>query len=341
MKIWFDISNSPQVLLFEYLITDLTKNGHQIIVTSRPLANTIDLLNQKNINHITIGKHYGKNNLKKLIGYPIRVFQLYFFLRNLKIHLAISQSSFHSPLVALLLRIPSIYTNDNEHALGNYIAFLFANKILIPDVFPINKLFFNSIISNKVIKYPGIKEGIYLWNKKTINHKKIILNQSNFLTIYFRPEPQTAQYYSGNLNFLDEIIIQLQDLYKVIILTRNESQYTHYNSSKFNKCYTTLKPFSFDDIIIDCNLFIGAGGTMTRELALLEIPTISVYQDDLLEVDKLLIKNELLIHSDSLSYDNISDLLTSSINKSNNSVNLLESGKIAYELFKTEILKFS
>lgn len=51
MKIWFDISNSPHINMFEYLMKDLTREGHEIIVTSRPLANTIDLLNQKNKTH--------------------------------------------------------------------------------------------------------------------------------------------------------------------------------------------------------------------------------------------------------------------------------------------------
>ena len=46
MRIWFDISNSPQVNMFYNLIRELEAGGHQVIITSRPLANTIELLDQ-------------------------------------------------------------------------------------------------------------------------------------------------------------------------------------------------------------------------------------------------------------------------------------------------------
>lgn len=344
MIIWFDISNSPQVLLFDYLIKDLKNNGHNIIITSRPLANTINLLSQKNINHTIIGKHYGKSIIRKIIGFPIRVFQLYNFLKKFKIDLAVSQSSFHSPLVAKLLRVPSIYTNDNEYALGNYLGFLFAKKILIPSNFSLNKYFVNNNISDKIIRYPGIKEGIYLWNKKSLlfNNRNNILSKNELITtIYIRPEPQTAQYYTGKINFLDNLIQDLQYIYKVIILVRNPDQYIHYTLPKFYKSYTPYNPLNFDEIAIDCNLFIGAGGTMTRELALLGIPTISVYQDMLLEVDKLLIEKNLLIHDEHLTHKKVTTFLNRFNDYNKSSSELLASGKVAYSLFKNEILKFS
>ena len=149
MRIWFDISNSPHVNMFHDLINELKGEGHTIIITSRPLANTIQLLEQKGMNHVVIGKHYGKNILMKAIGYPIRVLHLYRFLKNKKIDLAVSQSSFHSPVVSFLLSVPSIYTNDNEHANGNMFGFLFASNILLPVGFILNKNF-EKYIKNRI-----------------------------------------------------------------------------------------------------------------------------------------------------------------------------------------------
>ena len=126
MRIWFELSNSPHVNLFSKLIKELEFAGHEIIITARPLANTIDLLDQKGLKYTIVGIHYGKNLFNKIIGFPIRIFQLVMFLKNKNIDLAVSQSSFHSPIVARILGIPSIYTNDNEHALGNIPAFYFA-----------------------------------------------------------------------------------------------------------------------------------------------------------------------------------------------------------------------
>ena len=80
-----------------------------------------------------------------------------------QIDVAISQSSFHSPLVAWLLGVRSIYMNDNEHAMGNIPSFLFASKIMVPEFLAAEKLRKQWANPRKVVNYPGVKEGIYLW----------------------------------------------------------------------------------------------------------------------------------------------------------------------------------
>ena len=336
MKIWFDISNSPHINMFEFLMKDLVKEGHEVVVTSRPLANTIDLLNQKNISHTTIGKHYGKNFIKKSIGFPIRIIGLYNFLKNKKIDLAVSQSSFHSPIVAKLLQIPSIYTNDNEHAMGNKTSFFFASKILIPENFTIKKnLFFNYTYKTKY--YPGLKEGIYLWLK---NNLKAENNENKEFTIFIRPEPQTAQYYKGKINFLDELITDLQSNFKIIVLCRNNLQLLHYQQEKFSRITVPNEPIDFDEIIKDCNLFIGAGGSMTREAAILGIPTISVYQDTLLKVDEYLIENKMMLHEPYLTSNKVVNAIEQ-LRINPPSIELINKGKKAYELLKSEILQYN
>lgn len=339
MRIWFDISNSPHVNMFYNLIKELEADEHTVIITSRPLANTIALLDQKGLQHTIIGEHYGKDFLKKVFGYPIRVMQLRNFLKAKKIDLAVSQSSFHSPVVAKLLGIPSIYTNDNEHAMGNQPAFFCASKILIPENLPVSRVAKNGISAKKVIQYPGVKEGIYLWSKGEEIQEKRKQNTSGKIKIYIRPEPQTAQYYKGKENFLDDTIIALQDKYSIIILPRDANQSNHYKQEKFSAATVPEKPLGFDAIAADCSIFIGAGGSMTRELAILGIPTISVYQDDLLEVDSFLLSKGLMLHEPNITPEKVITYLQSLQNKPP-ALELMNKGKEAYNLLKSEILKF-
>ncbi len=140
MKIWFDITNAPHINLFKCLLKELESEGHEIIVTCRPLSNTISLLELHKIKYTIIGKHYGKAFYKKVLGYPIRVRQLQNFIKPLKVDRAISQSSFHSPVAARLMGIPSIYMNDNEHAIGNIPSFFCASKIMVPEFLKIEKV---------------------------------------------------------------------------------------------------------------------------------------------------------------------------------------------------------
>ena len=337
MNIWFDISNSPHINMFYALISQLEQDGHAIFITSRPLANTIELLDQKGMPHQTVGKHYGKSMFGKLLGYPIRVVQLWHYLKDKKIDLAVSQSSFHSPLAAKLLGVPSIYTNDNEHALGNLPSFIFATKIFLPEGFNLNTLSKSAVISRKISYYPGVKEGIYLWRMFKSNKPKEISTQPARLKLYIRPEPSTAQYYNGKLNFMDGLINELSSRFNIFILPRSEDQANHYLSNSFNNISVAEKPISFEQIANDCDLFIGAGGSMTRELAMIGIPTISVYQGELLEVDKLLIENELMRHATTLTVNDVVSL-SQQLPLSNQKNSLIAKGKLAYDMLYNTII---
>ena len=336
MRIWFDISNSPHVLMFKDLINDLKLQGHDIVITSRPLANTIELLNQNNINHTPVGIHYGKNFIMKFLGYPIRVYYLWKYLKDKNIDLAVSQSSFHSPLVSYLLGVSSIYTNDNEHALGNIPAFVFANRIFVPESFVFSKMGLMELIQKKVKRYPGIKEGIYLWRKSDT----VLLNKNDSLKqpkrLFVRPEPSTAQYYKGGANFLDEFINEAKSMYAITILPRNQDQVLHYTSDEFQGIEVAKSPLTFDEIAKECSLFIGAGGSMTREMAMVGVPTISVYQDELLEVDKLLIDSGQMLHRQNLQIKDI-DAYIKTFNTEPHLNELMVKGKKAYKMFINEI----
>ena len=82
MKVWFDLTNSPHVSYFKQLINELTEEGHEVIVTTRPLGNTIQLLDLHDIKYVVVGTHYGKSSIKKLFGFPIRIFQLFQYLKK-------------------------------------------------------------------------------------------------------------------------------------------------------------------------------------------------------------------------------------------------------------------
>jgi len=340
MKIWFDLSNSPHINLFYDLIVDLENSGNEIIITCRPLANTIDLLEQKKLKYEVVGKHYGKKFSMKLFGYPVRVMQLRKYLKKQKPDLAVSQSSFHSPLVGRLLGIPSIYTNDNEHAMGNIPSFIFATKIFIPETLSIKKVIKQGASKKRVVQYPGVKEGIYLWRlgEKISGKRKERSNQE--IKIFVRPEPLTAQYYKGGLNFLDDALIALQSKYSITVLPRDKVQLEYYKQAKFSSLTVPEKPLPFTTIAEECSLFIGAGGSMTRELAILGIPTISVYQDTLLEVDNYLISKKLMKYEPRITPEIIEEYICQIKNKEPDT-ELLEKGKQAYDFFKTEILKFN
>lgn len=338
MKIWFELSNSPHINMFAAMIRELEQE-HEVVITCRPLANTVDLLELHGFKYEVVGVHYGGKLSAKLFGFPVRVMQLRKFLARKKIDVAISQSSFHSPVVSRLLGVRCIYMNDNEHAMGNIPAFLCADKIMVPEFLGLEKLKKQGANPKKVVHYPGVKEGIYLWeldqrlssrksNDKVIKSRKVV---------YVRPEPWTAQYYKGDRNFLDNLLLGIKEHVDVVLLPRGKVQGIHYQNPLFTGVRVVTAAIDIADIAPDCDLFIGAGGTMTREMAVLGIPTISVYQDELLDVDRYLLSVGAFVHRPALTAAEALDWLASSSQKPANG-ELLEKGRAAYIMVKNAIL---
>ena len=337
MKIWIDLTNSPHVNFFAGMINEL-KREHDILLTCRPLANTIELLELYGFPYHVVGKHYGQNKIKKILGFIVRIWQLFVFLRRKDIDVAISHSSFYSPLVARLLGVRSIYLNDNEHAAGNRISFIFADKIMVPEFLDVRKVQRQWAEAEKIISYPGVKEGVYLWYYK-LNYSSgsEIDNRENKKVIFIRPEPWAAQYYRGKRDFIDNLLVQLKDTYKIVLLSRDKVQEEYYKQNKFVGVTILEKSIHLANIMKNCDLFIGAGGTMTREAAVLGIPAISIYQDRLLQVDEYLIKIGVMIHNKNPDVKFITRFLEESRKKPPNK-QLLDKGKQAYELIKKTLL---
>lgn len=328
MKIWIDLTNSPHINFFKPFIKKWNSEGYQIILTVRDLANTIQLVEQNGWDYYEIGGHAGKSKLKKILYFPKRSYLLYKFLKKNKPQIGISHSSFYSPIVCKLLKIPSIYLNDNEHAKGNYLAFKFATINMLPE----------SLLSKaKELKwpekytvefYPGIKEAIYL-SQTVIREEKNQENNMN-LKIFIRLEPWTAEYYKGNSDFMDPIIEKLNKKYEVVILPRSNEQINYFKNDKFNGVKVCESPMFLETILKECKLFIGAGGSMTRELAFMGVPTLSVYQGELLSVDKYLIERGVMMYNCNPKIEYIEQLLHKQ--SLNNAKTIHEKGLKAFNL---------
>tara|TARA_R110000764_G_scaffold149357_3_gene237093 strand:+ start:11218 stop:12249 length:1032 start_codon:yes stop_codon:yes gene_type:complete len=334
MKIWIDLTNSPHINFFKPFIKVWQSEGIEIIITARDLANTIPLIKQNGWSYHEIGRHAGKSKFKKLLYFPKRVVQLYTFLKTQKPSIGISHSSFYSPLVCKLLRIPSIYLNDNEHAKGNYLAFNFARVIILPEFLKERAKELKWTEKYNVMFYPGVKEGIYLSQTSFDVPRNNGTDTNLKCKVFIRLEPWTAQYYSGNSDFMNLIIEELSHSHQIFILPRSKEQATQFSKAIFSKVEVVQNPLKIEDIYDECRLFIGAGGSMTRELAILGVPTLSVYQGELLEVDKFLIREGIMHYNPKPTINEIIHLMKENI-KGNNT-NLFLKGREAFEMINKQ-----
>ena len=130
MKVLFDLLHPANSLKFRFVIEELKRQGHEVIVTARDKDVTCQLLDAWNIPYIklsTMGK--GKVNLlTELISRNIRLIRV--CLKE-KPHVMVGYNGISIAQVGWLLRIPSVYVTENEDAkLLTILGTPFATKIL-------------------------------------------------------------------------------------------------------------------------------------------------------------------------------------------------------------------
>ena len=335
MRIWIDIINSPQVLFFRPFIKYWEQNGYTVAITARDYSNTIELLEAENQKFSIVGSHAGKSTILKLLNFPLRIYHLVLWLRRNKPTVGISQSSFYSPLAGWLCGVKTIYTNDNEYAKGNIISFVFASCVMLPEPMRISikKNVFYSF--SKVQFYTGIKEGLYLKDFGLMKTRDV---KDQKITIYFRPDPWEAQYYTPNFTVVNSVIKTLIQFAKVVVLPRSVKQRQYFETSFCEEIEVVKGVVTLDEILRKADIFVGAGGSMSRELAFMGVPTISIYQGELLAVDRYLSDLGVLHHRRTINYEEIKAIQRL---QPSNSVyeELAHKGELAFEEFNKALIK--
>src|ERR1700722_16497899 len=72
MRVWIDLTNSPHVLVMRPVIEILRADGHEVEVTARDFAQTLQLLDRFGIEHTAIGRHRGERLADKAVGLASR-----------------------------------------------------------------------------------------------------------------------------------------------------------------------------------------------------------------------------------------------------------------------------
>src|SRR5262245_2351215 len=164
MRVWIDMTNSPHVPFFRPLIRLLEERGHDVSVSARDFAQTLELLADAGIDHDVVGPpHGGSGRAGKIVAMGARLRALRSWASGRRFDVALSHASHELPLAARSLRIPSAYAYDYEfaraqHTLGSRAA----TRVVVPEAIPQDRLDRLGAKASKTRRYPGLKEEYYL-----------------------------------------------------------------------------------------------------------------------------------------------------------------------------------
>jgi predicted glycosyltransferase len=291
VKVWVDLVNSPQVLVLRPIIDELQARGHEVVITTRDFAQTVQLANQAGLSHTSFGRHGGNSRASAIRANLERVIQLVRFIRSQRVDLALSHNSYSQAVAARLLGIPFVTMMDYEHHQANHIAFRLAKRVLVPEVFP-EESSQKFGAAAKTIRYPGLKEEIYLGqfvpNPAFIREAGLPLDRT---IVVARPPGYWADYYHGKGDLFSAAIdrVLADPSAFVVFLPRIASQAVSLQGVAPDRYLIPPRPLNGPNLLYYADLAISAGGTMNREAAVLGTPAYTVFEGALGAVDRSLV----------------------------------------------------
>ncbi len=309
--VWFDVVNAPHALLFYPLIKLFSETGFKVLVTTREYGYLTGLLDNLGLEYHVFSCHGGKQRGRKLVLSMERTRALGNFIKSYmresgEIKVLVSKSSPEAVVAASVFKTPIVTAYENEH--NRYqckLTFPLSNCLVIPSVFPVEKLMeFGADGYQEIHKFYGTFEVSHV---KYFTPSTEILQRLNLSgkekIVVVRPEPYQSSYFSIEkrpllVPLLKKILPILKEYEaEVFVFPRSPSQAKQVKNLFKESVKVLNKPVDSLSLMNYSSLFLGGGGTMTREAALLGVPTLSFYPGPLLSVDKLLINEKLVFHS--------------------------------------------
>src|SRR5438477_4342913 len=236
MRIWIDLANSPHVPFFRALIPDFVARGHQVEITARDFAQTVELASKAGMMAHVIGGYGGRSITGKAGNLVGRAAALRKWSRDRGFDLAVSHNSYAQIAAAAALGIKSVTLMDYEHQPANHLAFRLASRVIVPRAFPAAELRKYGASTRKIRRYEGTKEDVYLAGfvpdlafGETLRKLNIA---SDDVLVVARPPAREALYHRFENELFDQLIAHLNSLEqtKIILIPRSDAQRADYQA---------------------------------------------------------------------------------------------------------------
>jgi predicted glycosyltransferase len=294
MRVWIDMTASAHPLVFRPLVALLEAQGHDVEITARQYAQTLQLIESHGMTATPIGHHGGRSRHGKARQMTSRLRALRRWARGRDFDLALAHGSHELTITARRLGIPSATTFDYEWAwLQHQLGCRAATKVVVPDSIPVERLARYGAVPPKLLCYPGLKEEYYLadFEPDLEALAQWQLDPARTLVV-LRPPPDVSLYHRHSNPLFPLTLQHLGSLDSVhaIVLPRTEEQREYVRSLALPSVIVPEQAVDAQSLIAVADLVVSAGGTMNREAAALGVPVYTTYGGRLGGVDEELIR---------------------------------------------------
>lgn len=284
MKVWIDVLTPKQVLFFAPLIAELTQKDCEILATSRRYREIEPMARIQGLDLKFVGERGGSNPKEQLVAATERQREIIPIVDDFGPAVAVSVASGVCARVSFGLGIKHVAVNDSPHSvIAGRLALPLSYHLFCPWIIPYSRWAPFGLRRSQITRYRALDPAAWLKRKPrkgpvpNLNPKK--------RTITVRLEESFAPYMAGtDRKWNDKVLGVIASRFpncNLVALCRYGEQLEHVKH-EFDSQYIVPEEVVDGRSLLELtDVFVGMGGTMTTESALLGVPTISTFQGEL------------------------------------------------------------
>ena len=294
MRVWVDLTNTAHVVVLKPLVERLEASGHEVAITARPLSHTLELLDDWGHEYTALGAYGGSGRLGKAREAFHRSRLMKAFGRGRGFDAGLAHGSTDLPVACRLLRIPNTTMFDYEWAtLQHSVNGRLADRVLVPEAIPPQRLTRYGMKGAKLVRYPGLKEEYVLHGFSPDERVLDELGIDRSLPLcVVRTAPSYALYLGGAEDpVLPRLLRKLDaDGVQTVVLARNAEQRAEVHTLALERVIVPERAVESQSLVAFADALVSAGGSMNREAAALGTPVWSMFAGRLGGVDEQLVR---------------------------------------------------
>ncbi len=296
MRLWIDVLTPKQILFFRPIVQSLRDEGHEVLTTSRRYREVEQLASMTGLDLSFVGERGGKAPLDQLRRSLERMEKLLPLVAGFSPDASVSVASADCARISFGLRVKHVAVNDSPHsAVAGRLSLPLSHHLITPWIIPYGAWSQFGVSRSQITRYRALDPAVWLKRRRRAGAS----NQKQKPTILVRLEESYAPYLAkSDESWSERVLVRLaRDFkdYDLVALCRYDDQLASVRE-RFGSSYTVPENVvDGAELIERSDAFVGMGGTMTTEAALLGVPAVSAFQGPSLYTEKFLLSKKLLL----------------------------------------------
>ena len=301
MRLWLDVLTPKQLLFFRPVVEELNKLGHEVLATTRHYREVEQLSELLRFDLKYVGARGGKDPVDQLRASLERMNSLLPLVEQFQPNISMSVASADCARISFGVRCKHVAVSDSPHSvIAGKLSLPFSHHLLTPWIIPYLAWYRFGLQRREITKYKALDPAAWLKRPPLSSSEQLKLDRAK-PTILVRLEESYAPYMLGtDETWPDKVLHKLSSEFghcNLVALCRYEDQLEKVQQRFGDRFCVPERVVDGAGLIRQSDVFIGMGGTMTTEAALIGVPTISAYQGYGLYTERYLSTSGLLLRT--------------------------------------------